>query len=169
MILVTVGTHYQQFDRLVKGVDHLAADLSETVIIQRGSTNYLPQNAEHFRWTSSRQMETLTCEARLVIYQASAGAIICTMKNSKPLILVPRFKRYGENHDDHQVQLAREFDNRGWAVIVEDPEPSSLKEAINKVVYHTYPSPGANNLQKALKDQLEDWLCESTIMNRQTG
>ena len=42
MIFVTVGTHEQQFDRLIKYVDEL--NLPEEVIIQRGYSDYIPRN-----------------------------------------------------------------------------------------------------------------------------
>jgi UDP-N-acetylglucosamine transferase subunit ALG13 len=157
LILATVGTHYQQFDRLVKGADHLALVLVERVIIQRGNSNYLPLHAEHFQWTSSQQMETLTRESRLVISQASAGSIIFTIKHCKPLILVPRVKRYGENHDDHQQQLARMFASKGRAVIVDDPDASTLRGAIAKAEQQINRSPGPKKLQRALRQQLDDW------------
>ena len=42
MIFVTVGTHEQQFDRLIKYVDEL--NLPEEVMIQRGYSDYIPRN-----------------------------------------------------------------------------------------------------------------------------
>lgn len=47
MVFVTVGTHEQQFDRLVKAVDDLKADgtLDEPVYIQTGYSTYEPSTA----------------------------------------------------------------------------------------------------------------------------
>ena len=157
MILVTVGTHDQQFDRLVKGADQLSAELGEKVIIQRGCSNYVPKYSDHFQWTSSQQMETLTGEARIVISQASAGAIILALSLGKPMVLVPRLKRYGENHDDHQLQLARALDNQGRAVIVDEPNASILRVALEQSGQQFTPPTGADKLQRALQKQLDEW------------
>ena len=45
MIFVTVGTHEQQFDRLIKCVDKLKEDgtIKEDVIIQTGFSTYEPK------------------------------------------------------------------------------------------------------------------------------
>ena len=157
MILVTVGTHDQQFDRLVKGADQLAAELGEKVIIQRGCSNYVPKYADHFQWTSSQQMETLTGEARIVISQASAGAIILALSLGKPMVLVPRLKRFGENHDDHQLQLARALADQGRAIVVDNPSLLSIQIAINQVSPQMKLKTKSDKLLKALRGQLDDW------------
>ena len=45
MIFVTVGTHEQQFNRLIEYVDRL--NLDEDVFIQTGYSTYIPKNC---RW-----------------------------------------------------------------------------------------------------------------------
>ena len=42
MIFVTVGTHEQPFDRLLKCIDKMIEDgvIKESVIVQKGYTNY---------------------------------------------------------------------------------------------------------------------------------
>ena len=157
MILVTVGTHDQQFDRLVKGADQLASQLEESVIIQRGCSNYEPAYAESFKWTSSQQMELLTGESRLVISQASAGAVIHAIQKEKPLVLVPRLKRYQENHNDHQLQLAQALEDAGRVVVVLEPTAKLLEKAIKISLQKNYPYSGDNQLQNALKYLLENW------------
>ena len=80
MILVTVGTHDQGFDRLVRSMDQLAIQFDERVIIQRGSSTYRPRYAEHFRFTTSQKMAGLTQEAQVVVCHAAAGAIILKLE-----------------------------------------------------------------------------------------
>ena len=45
MIFVTVGTHEQQFDRLIKEVDRLKKEnlIQDEVFIQTGYSNYIPK------------------------------------------------------------------------------------------------------------------------------
>lgn len=58
MIFVTVGTHEQQFNRLVKAVDELRADgiLTEPVFIQTGYSTYEPIHCDHSRFVPFHQM-----------------------------------------------------------------------------------------------------------------
>lgn len=45
MIFVTVGTHEQQFDRLIKEIDRLKESrlISEEIFMQTGFCNYIPK------------------------------------------------------------------------------------------------------------------------------
>ena len=45
MIFVTVGTHEQQFNRLVEYMDRWASTHEEEVIIQTGFSTYKPKKA----------------------------------------------------------------------------------------------------------------------------
>lgn len=48
MIFVTVGTHEQPFNRLIKKVDELIGDgkITENVFMQTGYSTYEPKNCE---------------------------------------------------------------------------------------------------------------------------
>ncbi|HEV1534200.1 TPA: multidrug MFS transporter, partial [Streptococcus pneumoniae] len=48
MIFVTVGTHEQQFDRLIKEVDYLKKEnlIQDEVFIQIGYSSYIPKYCE---------------------------------------------------------------------------------------------------------------------------
>jgi UDP-N-acetylglucosamine transferase subunit ALG13 len=158
MIFVTVGTPQQPFNRLVKAADDFAAQTNEPVIIQAGTTTYTPLHASFFRWTTSQTMVELTQKSRIVITQASAGAIILALKSDKPLILVPRLSRYKEHYNDHQYQLARALQERGQAVLVENLTVTGLqeamKQALNRVIVQNN---SRENLVNGLKSQLEVW------------
>ncbi len=157
MILVTVGTHEQGFDRLVKAADELANQLKEEVIIQTGSSTYLPKRAKHFPFGSAQQMLELTRRARVVISHAAAGSIIMTLRENKPLVVVPRLKIYGEHFDDHQLQLAVALDASGRAIYVIEPAPESLSDAIARAgkMNHDFGKP--LQLVMALRDRLAQW------------
>lgn len=120
MILVTVGMHFQGFDRLIKRMDELAKGMDEDVIMQIGCTTYEPQNTDYFRFTSTTRMEELTRQADVVVSHAAAGAIITAFKCGAPLIVVPRLKRFAEHADDHQVQLAELLSREGRVRAVYD-------------------------------------------------
>ncbi|MDQ4076869.1 MAG: beta-1,4-galactosyltransferase [Chloroflexota bacterium] len=162
MILVTVGTHTQGFERLVRPMDALAAALDERVVIQRGSSSYTPRHAEHFRWTTSEHMEELTAEARVVVAHAAAGAIILALREKKPLVVAPRLARYGEHFDDHQLQLATMLDAQSKALVVYEPSLDTLRAAIQRVAIRNPPDHvGPTQLVHALQQQLNQW-CTTT-------
>jgi UDP-N-acetylglucosamine transferase subunit ALG13 len=157
MILVTVGTHEQGFDRLVRAADELAAQIEERMVIQRGSSTFQPRHAESFPFASSEQMETLTCQARIVITHAAAGAIILGLRLGRPLVVVPRLKKLAEVFDNHQLQLARALEAQGRAAAVWDPSASALKLAIERAANQTKRLEGNQNLICAVRQQLSTW------------
>ena len=130
MILVTVGTHSQGFDRLVRAADELARDLDEPIVIQRGHSAYVPQYAQHTSFVSGVEMDALLGEARVIITHAAAGTIIQALHAGKPLIVVPRSRRLQEVFDEHQMQLAAALQRDDKAVVVIDPTSQTLREAL---------------------------------------
>lgn len=128
MIFVTVGTHNQSFERLVKKADEIAGRISERVVMQTGHTKYRPRNAEFFDFASREKMEQLNKEARVVISHGGAGSIIFALQFRKPLIVVPRFKKFNEHVNDHQLELAKQLEKEGKLITVYDIE--ELEKAI---------------------------------------
>lgn len=159
MILVTVGTHDQGFNRLVQAMDDVAASLSlnEPVVIQRGSSSYEPQHAEHFKFTTKKKIEQLTQQARIVVAHAAAGSALVTLLNQKPLIVVPRLQRFGEHVDDHQLQLAKALDAEQKAIAVYEPSLHTLRAAIERVTEQAAENRGATQLVHALRSHLTEW------------
>jgi beta-1,4-N-acetylglucosaminyltransferase len=160
MILVTVGTHHQNFERLIRAMDEVAAELTEPVIIQIGHSTYTPHHAEHFEFTSGSQMEQLTCAARIVVAHAAAGTVIIALRQGKPLIVVPRLQRYGEVVDDHQLQLAAALAATGQAINVTEPTIAVLRAAIEQATRQQGVNPGTTQLIQAVSGQLRQWVEE---------
>lgn len=161
MILVTVGTHDQGFDRLVCSMDRLARQCDERVIVQRGSSTYRPRYARHFRFTTGQEMVNLTREARVVVSHAAAGAIILSLNYGKPLVLVPRLRKLGEHLDDHQLELAKALDDAKMAIAVYDTAGATLQQAIHMAIHmagrQKMKRAGSGQLIGALRRQLQEW------------
>ena len=83
----------------------------------------------------------------------------------KPLILVPRLRRYRENHNDHQLQLAQALEEIGRAVVVAEPTARMLQSAIEQCTKNNFRIMGDNHLQKSLKQLLENWSGSSLTLN----
>ena len=104
MIFVTIGTHPGQFDRLIRRIDEIAPQIKEKIIVQRGFTKYIPKNVESFTFVPS--LEPYYKKARLVISHSATSLLEFVLFNKKPLITVPRQKRFDEHLNDHQVEFA---------------------------------------------------------------
>lgn len=119
LILVTVGLMYG-FERLVKAMDGIAGRMDEVVIMQIGGTTYKPKNARYFRFTSNEEIDRLYEDARVVVCHAGVGSILTAIEHGKPVIAVPRRKKYGEHIDDHQLEITRELEKEGRITVVCD-------------------------------------------------
>lgn len=119
MILGTVGTHTAAFDRLVRALDDYAAGTDEEVLIQIGSGSYEPRHASWFRMTTSEHMAALLARARVVVTHGG-DSVLEALRLGKPVIVVPRQRRFGEHIDDHQVDLARALAAMDYVTGVED-------------------------------------------------
>lgn len=154
MILVTVGTHNEGFNRLVQAADEYAAMTDERVVIQRGASSYEPQYAETFEFTEFERMKELTEEARVVVTHAAAGAILLGLQMEKPLVLVPRRKMYHEHFDDHQLELTKALSRIGQAVECNPVTASGLAVAVDAAVAQTSKPNGPNKLVGNLRQYL---------------
>jgi UDP-N-acetylglucosamine transferase subunit ALG13 len=48
MIFVTVGNHFQEFERLLRKVDEIAPRIPHEIVIQKGYSKYVPRNTKYF-------------------------------------------------------------------------------------------------------------------------
>lgn len=153
MIFLTVGTHKDPFDRLIKKVDDLVSSgsIKDKVVMQIGNSAYEPKNCEFYRFIGSDKFEELYKSADIIICHAGAGSIINALKNKKHLVIVPRLKKFHEHTDDHQLDLAEAMEKDGKAVCVRDVE--QLPEAINNASASFVPT--TNNL---LERKISDYL-----------
>jgi beta-1,4-N-acetylglucosaminyltransferase len=122
LIFVTVGMHYQGFERLIRKMDEIAPVLNEEVVMQIGSTKYAPKNSQAFEFLDNAKMYEYYNKSSLIISHGGAGTILEALAAQKPLIVVPRLKRYGEVIDDQQDELASALSEKGLAAIVYDVE-----------------------------------------------
>lgn len=123
MIFVTVGTHEQPFNRLVKKIDELKRDgvIKEDVIIQTGFSTYEPKYCQWSKLIPYQQMIKNVADARIVITHGGPASFIMPLQICKTPIVVPRQYKYGEHVNDHQVEFARNVSERmGTIIDVED-------------------------------------------------
>ena len=120
MIYVTVGTMFFDFSRLINEMDAIALDTGERTIIQTGMGTTFPAHCEHFDFRSRDEVIALQREARVVVCHAGIGCVTDVLNVKRPLIVVPRLKRFNEHMSDHQLDLARAVERRGWGRMILD-------------------------------------------------
>lgn len=128
IILVTVGNHYHGFDRLIKKMDEFAASCPEKIIMQIGSTKYKPRNCEYFDFTEYERIQELNKQARIIVCHAGVGSILTALELNKPIIIVPRLKKFNEVFDDHQLEIAEVLNDQSHIKVVYDE--NMLKDAL---------------------------------------
>lgn len=123
MIFVTVGTHEQQFNRLVACMDRLKGEglIQEDVVIQTGYSDYEPKYCRWQKLFPYPEMVELVNQARIVITHGGPSSFIMPLQVGKIPVVVPRQKQFDEHVNDHQLDFCREVAKRQKNILlVED-------------------------------------------------
>ncbi|MGA2679669.1 MAG: glycosyltransferase [Sedimentisphaerales bacterium] len=160
MIFLTVGTQFP-FDRLVRAVDSIIDKglISETLFAQIGESSYKPRNFESAACLEKGVFDDYMRQASGIIGHAGMGTITMALCNHKPLLVMPRLRRYHEVVNDHQSAIAKKFSELGYVLAAYDTEdlPESIRQLKTFVPKEREANPDAvadrirdflNNLQK---------------------
>lgn len=123
MVFVTVGTHEQPFDRLLREVDRIKGEgwIKDNVIMQTGYSSYEPEHCEWKKLFSCEEMDRAVEEADIVVTHGGPASFIAPLRLGKIPVVVPRQKRYGEHVNDHQMEFCRAVEERmGNIIVVEE-------------------------------------------------
>ena len=121
MIFVTVGTHEQQFNRLVEYMDNWAESHDEEVVIQTGFSTYEPKKASWSKLYPYKTMIELVDRARIVITHGGPSSFIMPLQIGKIPIVVPRNHEFDEHVNNHQIDFCKKVEERqGNIIVVED-------------------------------------------------
>lgn len=139
MIFVTVGTHEQPFNRLIKEIDLLVKKkvINEKVFIQTGFSTYVPKYCNYKSMLSYSEMKKKISDARIVITHGGPSSFIEVLNQKKIPIVVPRQVKYGEHINNHQVDFVKFIQKKEGNIIpvynIEDLESAIIKydELIN--------------------------------------
>lgn len=135
MILVTLGTQDKSFDRLLKAVDKEIknGNIKEEVIVQAGYTKYESKNMKIFDYVSEEDFKEYIDKCNVLITHSGVGTILNGIENGKKIIVVPRLSKYKEHHNDHQVEIAEEFEKEGYVIYLKDMKDlGNIIKKINK-------------------------------------
>ena len=114
MIFVTVGTHEQPFNRLIKEVDRLVETgvIKDDVFIQTGYSTYEPKFCKWSNLISFDEMNKLMRTSDIIITHGGPATFMSAVSNGKRTIVVPRQEKYGEHVNDHQVDFSRKVNDK---------------------------------------------------------
>ena len=118
MIFLTVGTQFP-FDRLVKAIDEAAEDgkITDEIYAQIGASLYKPRNMQYFESLEKQIFDDYIKKASYIISHAGIGTIAMALDNNKPLLVMPRLRKYDAVVNDHQAEIAKKFEQLGHILV----------------------------------------------------
>ena len=105
--------------------------INEEVIVQAGYTKYQSDKMKIIDLMSKEQLSKFQDEASLIITHGGVGSIVSSIEKGKKVIAVPRKHEYGEHVNNHQEEIVKDFNSKGYIIGIENVE--DLKQAIIKV------------------------------------
>ncbi|HMJ33999.1 MAG TPA: glycosyltransferase [Baekduia sp.] len=126
MVLVTIGTNEQPFDRLVAAA--AALRINEKLVVQYGSSAITSGAGEWLDFLGFDELADRMRAARVVVCHAGVGSIMLARRCGRRPVVVPRRLHLGEAVDDHQLPLARRLAASGLVTLVENE--TGLADAI---------------------------------------
>lgn len=114
MLFVTVGTSFS-FDRLVTAVEQavLRGAVNVDVFAQIGRGGYVPRSFPSTENLSKMEYDRWFRSADAIVGHAGMGTISMALELSKPILVMPRLRKYREIVNSHQLRAAREYAARG--------------------------------------------------------
>ena len=121
MILVMLGTQNNSFHRLLEEVEKNIENgtIQEDVIVQAGYTKFESKHMQIFDLIPKEKLEELQEKAN-----------ISSIEKDKKVIAVPRLHEFGEHVNNHQKEIVKDFNDKGYIIGIENVE--QLKDAILK-------------------------------------
>jgi UDP-N-acetylglucosamine transferase subunit ALG13 len=139
--VVTVGTQEgYRFDRLFEALVPLMSEFDD-VLWQTGPQDVAAFGIDGRPTVPHDELRAKVAAADVVVSHSGTGSAITALESGKCPILVPRLARFREHVDDHQVQIARELDVRGLAIMrhAHALRPDDLVEAASRTVRRVRP------------------------------
>ena len=130
MILVLLGTQNNSFHRLLEEVEKNIENgiINEEVIVQAGYTKFESDKMKIIDLMSKEQLSKFQDEASLIITHGGVGSIVSSIEKGKKVIAVPRKHEYGEHVNNHQEEIVKDFNDKGYIIGIKEVE--DLKQGL---------------------------------------
>lgn len=119
MIFVTIGTQ-APFERFIRIIDDIAADINEEVVVQTPPLSFVPSHISTVDFISPDRFNDYIDRARIVVAHAGMGSIISSLSKGKPIIVFPRLASLGEHRNEHQMATARQLEKMHYVYAAYD-------------------------------------------------
>ena len=156
MILVLLGTQDKPFNRLLDEVLKLKekGKINDDIVAQIGCTKFSSDKIKTLSFVSREEYAKLNDEADIIITHAGVGTITDCIKKGKKVIVVPRLKEYKEHTNDHQIQITKEFEEKGYVLAAYDiKDLGKVVKKLDKFKPNKYES---NN--EKFKEKLKEYI-----------
>ena len=118
-LVVSLGTDYHTFDRLLRWVKaYLAENPQVRCLVQHGHTSPV-EGADNVKLLPADTLKRLYAKAQVVLVQGGPGSIQDARATGAIPLVVPRRVEFDEVVDNHQVPFVTMMEKQGGAVIVE--------------------------------------------------
>ena len=141
MVLLSVGTQKQQFDRLFKLVENSNKLKNTELIAQSGYTKYESKRIKMISFVNDEEFEKLIEKCEFLICHGGVGTIFKALNIGKKVLVIPRLEKYGEHINDHQLEICKALQEEGLLLYLKDGEDIDDKiETLNKTDFKKYES-----------------------------
>jgi len=157
VILVLLGTQNNSFHRLLEEIEKNVenGNITEEVVIQAGYTKFEPKNQliKVFSTIPKKELDDLVEKANLVISHGGVGSMMTANQKGKKVIAVPRYQKYHEHVNDHQVKTIEIFAQKGYVYqITEVQELSQALKNIGQFLPNKYQKDENSNILKIIEN-----------------
>ncbi len=130
MIFVTIGNDGRHFERLLDRIGELIKEDFDDIVVQFGnSRNSLDTSNKVKAFYNRDEFSSLLKDSDLIITHAGAGTLLQIAQLGKFPLVVPRLKKYKEHINNHQIDIATEFEKKGLCQVLYD-----VKELDKKLI-----------------------------------
>ena len=158
-IFVTIGNDKHKFNRLIDTLVELDKTHEDLFfMIQYGHTQPKIKSDRYKDFISKEQFVNEIMQADLIICHAGAGTLVQVVNAGNKPIVVPRLNKFNEHLNDHQLEIANEFEKSKYCDIVLDID--KLEEKIinsNKLIGIKIKS-SLNSLINSIKNDISCFL-----------
>jgi len=153
-VFASVGTHPQSFDRLIKELQKIASNSPNLhLFAQTGNSALEPKGFPFKKFLNEEEYMQAIKKADVIVSHGGAGTIINSLRNNKPLVIVPRLQRFSEHTNDHQLDLALALASKGKAIAVKDVK--DLRKAIQEAANY---KPSLSSERQGLIKEIKSFL-----------
>ena len=148
MILVTLGTQSQKFNRLLDYIEN--SKIKDEIIVQAGgSSDYESKKMKILKFIDYDEMSDLIKKADIVITHGGTGCILRALQDNKKVIACARLSKYKEHINDHQTEIVSVFAESGC--LLELNESKRLDDVL-KEIKKFKPKPYLSNKDNFIKE-----------------